>query len=129
MFAGSLIHLVCSQQHRLRNREAERLGGLHVDHELELRRLLDREVGWLRALEDFVYVRRRTPPEISEAGAVEHEPPDIHENSHAVNCRQPMSRCELRDLVWVTHQEKLSCDDQRGASQLAYRGEHAVDLV
>src|SRR5207247_2955576 len=53
-------HLVRPEQDRLRDREAERLGGLEVDHELELCRLLDRQVAGLGAFEDFVNVGGRT---------------------------------------------------------------------
>ena len=38
--------------------EAERLGGLHVDHQLELDRRLDRKLAWLGALEDAVGIDR-----------------------------------------------------------------------
>jgi len=41
-------------QHRRQYREAKRLGGLEVDHKLELRRLLDRKLAGLGALEDLV---------------------------------------------------------------------------
>jgi hypothetical protein len=37
----------------LRDRQAERLGGLQVGHQLERRRLLYRQIGGLGALEDF----------------------------------------------------------------------------
>ena len=39
--------------------EAERLGGLEVDDQLELGRLHDRQVGGLRALENAADVDRR----------------------------------------------------------------------
>ena len=45
-----LDHLVHSHQQRLRDRQAERSRSLQVDHQLELGRLLNREVGRLRAL-------------------------------------------------------------------------------
>src|SRR6266699_588690 len=38
--------------------DPERLGGLEVDEQLELRRLLDGEIGGLGALEDLVHVGR-----------------------------------------------------------------------
>jgi hypothetical protein len=47
-------HLIRPLQERLRNCEAERLGGLEVDHQLELADLLDRQVGWLGTLQDLV---------------------------------------------------------------------------
>src|SRR5215831_10402837 len=46
--------LIRPPQHRLRDRQAERLGGFEVDDQLELSRLLDGEVGGLSALEDLV---------------------------------------------------------------------------
>jgi len=46
--------VVSPQQERLRDCQPERLGRLEVDDQLELGGLLDWEIGWLRALEDFV---------------------------------------------------------------------------
>jgi hypothetical protein len=37
-------HLVGGGEHRLRHGQAERLGGLEVDHQLEARRLFDWEI-------------------------------------------------------------------------------------
>src|SRR5262247_4798490 len=48
-----LYHLICLEEHRLRDRQPERSRGLEVDHQLELGRLLDREVAGLGALEDL----------------------------------------------------------------------------
>jgi hypothetical protein len=46
--------VIRSQQERRRDGQAEGPGGLEVDHQLELRRLLDRQVDRLGALEDLV---------------------------------------------------------------------------
>src|SRR5262245_13954258 len=43
----SFDHLVCEGEQRRRNRQAERLGGRHIDNEIEFGRLLDRQVGRL----------------------------------------------------------------------------------
>jgi hypothetical protein len=51
-----LDHLIGPQQERLWNRETEGLGGLQVDHQLELRRLLDGKVGRLSALQYAIHV-------------------------------------------------------------------------
>src|SRR4051794_26296909 len=48
-----LNNLVGARQQRLRHSQAERLGRLHVDDQLECGRLLDRKVGWLGTLEDI----------------------------------------------------------------------------
>jgi hypothetical protein len=42
---GLFNDLVCLENNRLRNRQAEGLGGFRVNHELKLAGLLDREVG------------------------------------------------------------------------------------
>ena len=52
---SSFDHLIGSQQRRSCDIEAERLGGLEVEHKIELGRLLDRDVGGLGAFEDFVH--------------------------------------------------------------------------
>ena len=48
--ATSFDDLVGAGEERLRDGEAERLGGLQVDHQLEFGRLLDRQVAGLCAL-------------------------------------------------------------------------------
>ncbi len=42
------------------NGQADLLGRIQINHQLELRRLLDRKIGWLRAFEDLsTYVAAR----------------------------------------------------------------------
>ena len=48
--------LIRPQQQRRRDGEAERLGDLEVDDQLELRRLLYGQVGRLCALENLIHV-------------------------------------------------------------------------
>jgi hypothetical protein len=49
----SFNDLVGAGEDRGRHRQAERLGGVEVDDKLEGRRLLDRQIGGLGALEDL----------------------------------------------------------------------------
>src|SRR5262245_34485589 len=51
-----LNHSVRSRQHIRRNRQADLLGSLLIDHELEFRGLFDRNVGWLGAFQNLVNV-------------------------------------------------------------------------
>ena len=53
MTSSPLDHLVGARQQCLWNRNTHRLSGLEVDHQLELGRLFDRDVGDLSAAEEL----------------------------------------------------------------------------
>jgi hypothetical protein len=48
--ASLLDHLVGASEQRHRNLEAKCFGGLEINHQLELDRLLHRQISWLSAL-------------------------------------------------------------------------------
>ena len=54
-------HLICPEQQRWRDRQAECLGGLDIDDELELYRSLDGKLVWCRTLENAIGIGRRPP--------------------------------------------------------------------
>jgi hypothetical protein len=56
-----LNHLVRSRQYVGRNREAEVFSGFEVDDKIELRRLLDGEIGGLCPLQEFTDVGGGAP--------------------------------------------------------------------
>src|SRR5260370_1709232 len=57
---GLLNHLIRPLQERRRERQAEGLGGLEIDDEFELGRLLDGKVAGLGTLDDSIHVERST---------------------------------------------------------------------
>jgi hypothetical protein len=73
--AALLNHLVGAGKKRWRNVEAERLGGGQVDNEIELGRLLDRQVGGFRSAQNPVDIVGRAPVEVREVRSVGHQSP------------------------------------------------------
>src|SRR5262245_43997832 len=71
---GLLDHLVGAAQQRERNGDAERLGGLEVDDQLDLSGLLNRQLGRLLAFEDAASVEARLTIQVDKVGTVAHQP-------------------------------------------------------
>src|SRR5687768_11621171 len=108
--SDSLDHLVRSRQHIRRYREADLLGGLEIDRQLELRRLFDGKIAWLRAFENLVHVHGGATEQVGEVRSVGHESPSLlHMLPCVINQRQPVSCREVCDLSsvgkdrWVCH--------------------------
>ncbi len=65
-YGHRLDDLIRPLQQRLRDRQAERLGGLEVDDQFELRGLLDGEVGGLGASQYLIDIGGGTPVFVGE---------------------------------------------------------------
>ena len=74
----SLDQLVRPGEHVRRDREADLLRRLEIDHELKLGRLLDRKVGGLGTLQDSVHIGGNAPVAVREVRPVGHEPTGIY---------------------------------------------------
>ena len=66
----SFDHLVGEQQHGLRDAQPKCLRGLDVDHELELGRLLNRQIARVGALQDAIDVACRLAELFRQIGAI-----------------------------------------------------------
>src|SRR5262249_482312 len=87
---NSLDQLISLADEQRRHFETERLGGLEVDHQLELRGLLDGQVGGLGALEDLVHVGSGAPKQIRLVRSIGHKAPGIDKPPPKVHGRQPV---------------------------------------
>src|SRR5262249_32606308 len=63
-------HLVGAGENRIRHGQAEGLGGLEIDDELEPGRQLDRQLARLGTIEDAIDIGGRTPVAVGEVLAV-----------------------------------------------------------
>ena len=66
-------HLVGTGEQRGRHSEAERLGGLEVDHQLEFGRALHGQVGGLLALKDAIDVASSLPVRIDRVRSIRNQ--------------------------------------------------------
>src|SRR5438876_4471746 len=101
----SLDDLVRPNENRLRDRQAERLGGLEVDHEFELSGLLDGEIGGFCALEDLVDVPCCAPNHVDSARTVRDEGTVFDQHVGPTYYRQPSLSRQFGDLDSVHHEK------------------------
>ena len=78
--------------------EAERLGGLQVDDELELGRLHDRQVGGLLTLEDPAGIDADLTIRIRNVSPVAHQPAGFSNFTRSRCQGYRMARCQGRKL-------------------------------
>ena len=64
-----LDHFIGGGQQRFRDGKAKGLGGLEVEGQLELYDLLDRQIGWFRALENASSIDASLAEQIAQAAA------------------------------------------------------------
>src|SRR5215813_5882132 len=126
--AHSLDHLVGEREQPVRNLEAERLGGLEVDRQLEFGRLLDRQFSGFRTLKNFARVDAALAISIGEVRSVAHQAAGYRVLSQFEHRRHRIPCCQRGDLKALAREEWIGDHEDR-ASLLANKiGERGVDL-
>ena len=111
--ASSLDDLLGPHEHRGRDGEAEGLGGPQIDHDLELRRLLDGQVGGFRAPEDLVHEGRGATRDLGHRGSIGNERTRIREHAVAPSNDQTVSSGKLRNTRSLRPNQALGCEEER----------------
>ena len=93
----SLYYLIGAKKEGGRNGESEKFRRVAVDHELELRGLLDGEIGGLGALENLVYVGSCAPVQFRDIRTVRHQASGVHDGPKPVDGWQSVPGGQLYD--------------------------------
>src|SRR5262245_34333708 len=91
---GLVDHLVGAQQNRSRHRKAERLGGLEVDRHLKFDRLLNGQVGRLRATENAIDIKGGATEYISQFSSVGKQTACSRNNTSPIDGWHVVSGCQ-----------------------------------
>ena len=118
-----LDYLIRPGQHRLWDRQPKRLRGLEVDDELELRRLLDGEIGRLGALQDLRHVGGSAPERVPEVRRIAHEATRLHVLPDGIYPRQAVLLREFGDPPPVVKEHHIGGDDEGAGPLGGERGE------
>src|SRR5262245_6961738 len=116
---SSTDHLSHLEEERGWNGEAQRLGGLQVDDQLEGHCLLHGEIGGFSALQNLIDIDNDTPDSLKLTGSIGHEATRHHEILVRVDCWQPVPACEGDNALGckertVRDEERLSAVPSRG---------------
>src|SRR5689334_1975714 len=98
-FSNLLDHLVGAQQQRLRNSQAERLGGRDVHRQFVDGWTLDGQISRLGALENLVYVGSGAPGQRWTIRAERHKSTFGGDTRIRGGERQTATQCPLDDLL------------------------------
>src|SRR5262245_36565036 len=106
-------HLVRPRQQRRRDGQSESLGGLQVDDQLELRRLLDGKLARLGALEDLVYVGSRTTEVVALVDPVGQQTSRFRVLRLIAGEWQVARACRLGDPASLAEEHRVTEDEER----------------
>ena len=105
-------HFVGERKQLVWNLEAQRLGGLEVDHQLELDRSLNGKLARLRALEDAIGVGCCTPIIVDEIISVGQQATDFSVEPVRIDCREAVARRQQCNIPTMVEQESIRHHDK-----------------
>src|SRR5258708_40367231 len=92
--------------------DAERPGGLQIYDELELRRLRDRQVSRLCALQNLARVKAALPEHVHDIGPIAHQPTGFDAFATGMGRGNPVACRESRKLDTPANEERVGCNEE-----------------
>src|SRR5262249_20279240 len=129
MAALSFDHLVGARQQRRWHVQAERLGGLEIDHEFVLRRRLNRKVGRLLALEDAVDVTGCLPELVDRIRSVGDQTTGGDVMAGPEDCGESMPGRKRDDQLAMSEHRGTRRDDYAAIPRLHESIDGMLDLL
>src|SRR5205807_6649724 len=112
-----------------RDRQAERLGRLEVDDQLELRGFFDGQVGRLGALEDTIHGGGGAAVHVGKVGRVGREAPCLWTLPPWIHCRQAALCCMVHDASTRLEKHRARKDEERVAARFPHCGKRSLQIV
>src|SRR5262249_51659388 len=109
----SLDHLVDAANQRHRDAEGQRLGGLHVEDELDFGRLLDRQVSRLLALKNSPGIDAEWAVRIQNGASISHEAASGYKLAKLVDRRHPVADGQCGELFAAAVEQCIGADHER----------------
>ena len=100
------------RQHIRRNRQADLLGGLEIDHKLKLHRLFDWQIGWLGTFEDSVHVVRSASELIGVVGCIRHKATDFYVRTILIHRREAVFDRLFGNLLHKSRGHRIAVSNQ-----------------
>src|SRR5262245_24675048 len=127
--AASLNDLVRPRQHRRRNRQAEGFGGLEIDDQLELCRLLDREIAGLGPLEDLVDIDGGASGLLEEVRYIGHQATLTSVVLVLEHRGEPELNRAVQDPPAVKEEERIIQGEERIGTLSCQGGQGSLELL
>src|SRR5882724_2020727 len=126
----SVNDLIRASQERRRDRQPDRLRGSEIYDQLELRGLLDGQVGGFGALEELVHVDGRAPIQVKLVWAIDHETAGLRVlRRPPINRWEAPLRRELCNLPSLIPEYGVRENQERARAFPGHRREGTVDLL
>src|SRR5205085_11104388 len=123
-------HLMGLQEDGRGNRQAQGLGGLRVDDQLELGGLLHGEVGGIGSFENLVHIGGCAPMAVRQARPIGHQAPSLHIHFPVVHGGQLVRGGKIHNpSEQRIYQRRVRQHHERVGPLEAHRREGGVQLV